>query len=66
MKLICANCRGKNYRKLGNGEYRWKNCRKDFKPKPIVGMKITKRKLVKLVDLFLLGVNDPVMTKQLN
>jgi len=66
MKPICTNCRGKNYWKLGNGEYRCKNCRKDFKPKPIVGMKITKRELVKLVDLFLLGVNGPVMAKQLN
>lgn len=66
MKLICVNCGGKNHWKLGNGEYRCQNCRKDFRSTLTHGMKLTRKEWLSLINLFLVGVNSPIISKQLN
>jgi transposase len=65
MRFECRHCGGKSYWKLGNGEYRCKNCRKDSKPVLVFGMKLTRKEWVKLIDLFLLGVNSPTISSQI-
>ena len=64
MRFKCRHCGGKRYWKLGNGEYRCKYCRKDFKPTLTAGMKLTRKEWIKLIDLFLLGVNSPTISQQ--
>ena len=66
MKLICRNCGSKKHWKLGNGEYRCRKCRRDFKPAFVPGMKLTKKEWTKLTDLFLIGANSPVIATQLS
>lgn len=66
MKYRCSNCRGKNYWRLGNGEYRCKTCRKDFKPRFVLNMKLTNREWSKLIDLYLVGANGPTLKEELN
>lgn len=66
MKPICTKCGGKKYWKLGNGEYRCRNCRRDFRPSLVIGMQLTKKDWVELIDLFLIGANSPVISGQLN
>lgn len=65
IKTFCVICGSKKLWKLGNGEYRCCLCRKDFKPYPIKGLRLDKKTWRKLVKLFLLEVNTPVMTKEL-
>lgn len=64
-RIFCNNCGGKKFWKLANGEYRCKICRKDFKPYPVQGLRLTKREWRKLVKLFLLGVNGPTLASEL-
>lgn len=65
IKTFCNNCGSKKLWKLGNGEYRCCFCRKDFKPYPVKGLRLDKKVWRKLVKLFLLEVNTPVMAKEL-
>jgi len=65
MKLVCIKCNGKKFWKLSNGEYRCKVCRKDIKPRLVVGMKLTKRQWIKLIDLYFLGANGPALKEKL-
>lgn len=65
LKIFCINCGGKKLWKLGNGEYRCSVCKKDFKPYPVRDLRLTKREWRRLIKLFLLGVNTPVLSTEL-
>ncbi len=65
LKIFCVNCGGKKLWKLGNGEYRCSACKKDFKPYPVRNLRLTKREWRRLIKLFLLGVNTPVLSTEL-
>jgi len=66
MKLVCIKCKGKKFWKLGNGEYRCKVCRRDIRPRPVAGMKLTKRQWIRLIDLYFLGANGPALKEKLS
>ena len=65
LRIFCNNCGGKKLWKLGNGECRCSHCRKDFRPYPVEGLRLTKRQWRQLVKLFLLGVNSPTLSTEL-
>ena len=64
-RIFCNNCGNKTFWKLGNGEYRCRVCRKDFKPYPVKGLRFSKKEWRRLVKLFLLGVNSPTLSIEL-
>jgi len=64
-RIFCNNCGNKKFWKLSNGEYRCRACRKDFKPYPVKGLRLSKREWRRLVKLFLLGVNSPTLSAEL-
>ena len=64
-KTFCKKCGCKKFWKLGNGEYRCQNCRRDFRPYPVEGLRFSKRQWRKLTKLFLLGINGPALSSEL-
>jgi len=64
-KTFCINCGNKTFWKLGNGEYRCVACKKDFKPYPVKRLRLSRKEWRKLVKLFLLGVNSPILSTEL-
>lgn len=64
MRYKCGNCGSKKCWKLGSGEYRCRVCRKDTKPKFILGFNISKRDWIGIIDLFLLEVNSPTLKEK--
>lgn len=65
IRIFCSNCGSKKLWKLNNGEYRCRVCRKDFKPYPVKGLRLTKKEWRELVKLFLLGINSPALAKEM-
>lgn len=65
MRFCCRNCGGKKYWKLGNGEYRCKVCKKDMGPYLVQSVRLSQREWTKLIDLFLVGANSPIISKLL-
>jgi transposase len=65
LRMFCNNCGGKKLWKLSNGEYRCSHCRKDFKPHPVKGLRLSKREWRQLIKLFLLEVNSPTLSIEL-
>jgi len=64
MKCCCRHCGGKNYWKLGNGEYRCKVCKKDFRIRFVSGIRMSRHEWIKIIDLFLLEVNSPTIVEK--
>lgn len=64
MRFICGNCGGKGYWKLGNGEYRCRVCRKDRGRFLIPSVRLNKTEWIRLIDLFLIGANSPVISEK--
>lgn len=65
MRFRCKNCNGKNYWKLGNGEYRCRTCKKDTKRYLVKSVRLSRKEWIRLIDLFLIGANSPVISNQL-
>jgi transposase len=65
MRFRCRYCGGKNYWKLGNGEYRCQVCKKDTGKYLTNSVRLGKAEWIKLIDLFLIGANSPIISKQL-
>ena len=65
IKTFCRNCGSKKLWKLSNGEYRCSVCKRDFKPYPVEGLRLTKKEWRKLIKLFLLGVNSPTLAEEI-
>lgn len=65
MRFKCRYCGGKNYWKLGNGEYRCKVCKKDTGKYLTSLVRLRKAEWIRLIDLFLIGANSPIISKQL-
>ena len=64
MRFKCKKCGGKKYWKLGNGEYRCRVCKTDFKRYLNSLIRLTRNDWVKIINLFLIGVNSPVISDQ--
>jgi len=65
MVFRCKNCGSKKYWKLGDGNYRCRNCRRDNRGYLVSGIRLTNKEWVKLIDLFLIGANGPAISQQL-
>ena len=65
MKFRCGHCGTRRFWKLGNGEYRCRSCRQDFKPKPVPILRLLRAEWLKLAELFLIGANSPTIKEKL-
>lgn len=65
MKFSCGHCGAKKFWKLGNGEYRCRSCRQDFRPKPVSNLRLSRAAWLKLTELFLIGANSPTIKEKL-
>lgn len=65
MRYECRHCGSKNYWKLGSREYRCKTCKKDFRIRLVSGIILSRRQWIEIIDLFLLGVNSPIIKSKL-
>lgn len=65
MKFKCGHCEAKKFWKLGNGEYRCCRCHRDFKPRLVSGLRLSRIEWVRLVELFLVGANSPTIREKL-
>lgn len=66
MKVKCRKCGGKKYWKLSNGERRCKVCKTDFRKYLVASTRLTRNEWVKIINLFLIGANSPVIADQTN
>lgn len=64
MRFKCKKCGGKKYWKLSGGEYRCKVCKTDFRRYLMVSIRLTRTDWIKIIDLFLIGANSPVIANQ--
>ena len=64
MRFKCKKCGGKKYWKLGNDEYRCRVCKTDFKRYLNSLIRLTRNDWVKIINLFLIGANSPVISDQ--
>lgn len=61
VRYECRHCGGKNYWKLGNGEYRCKVCKKDFRIHLASRIRLSRKEWIEIIELFLLGINSPTI-----
>ena len=62
MRFECKKCGGKKYWKLGSGEYRCRICKTDSRKYLVASIRLTRNDWIKIIDLFLIGANSPVIT----
>lgn len=65
MRFECKNCGGKKYWKLGRGEYRCRVCKTDFRRYLNSSIRLARNDWIKIIDLFLIGANSPVIAGQM-
>lgn len=65
VRFKCGHCGGKKYWKLGSGEYRCRVCKTDFRRYLNSSIRLTRNDWVKIIDLFLIGANSPVISGQM-
>ena len=65
MKFRCGHCGTGKFWKLANGEYRCRSCRRDFRPRPVAGLRLERAEWLKLTELFLIGANSPTIKEKL-
>lgn len=65
MRFKCEKCGGKKYWKLSGGEYRCRACKTDFRKYLVDSIRLTRNDWIKMIDLFLIGANSPVIAGQM-
>ena len=64
MRFECKKCGGKKYWKLDGGEYRCRVCKTDFRKYLVSSIRLTRNDWIRIIDLFLIGANSPVIANQ--